>query len=106
VLAKDLSKDDQVSRVEVLRREEDDILLVLLTLDCPLSYRDIAKELHWDNKKGEPDRRKVQRVMKTLTSGGTNKLVEADRRDGHTLTRKGSEAAQKIKDNRAGRAKK
>ena len=83
-----------------LRNQEDDILILLLGRNVSTSYSDIADALHWYNSRNNPNKSKVQRLMKTLTSGGAkNKLVEVDR-DGAKLTNKGEVAAKTAEYNR------
>ena len=84
-------------KASALRNQEDDILILLLGRTNSTSYLEIADALHWY--RNNPNKSKVQRLMKTLTSGGANKLVEVDR-DGAKLTRKGEAAAEKAEYNR------
>ena len=101
VIAKDLSKADQRQKADELRNQEDDILILLLDRTVSTSYTDIADALHWyTGKDSHPNKSKVQRLMKDLTSGGAkNKLIEVDR-DGAKLTTKGKAAAKAAEYNR------
>jgi hypothetical protein len=101
VIARGLSKDDQRRKASDLRSEEDDILLLLDGREDPISFMDIADGLHWYTPKSQPNKSKVQRLMKNLTEGGAaNKLVEVNR-DGALLTKKGTAAAAKVRHNRS-----
>jgi hypothetical protein len=99
VIARGLSKDDQRQKASDLRDEEDNILLLLFGREDPVSFTDIADGLHWYTAKSLPNKSKVQRLMKNLTSGGANKLIEVNR-DGALLTSKGTAAATKVRHNR------
>jgi hypothetical protein len=89
VIAHDLSKEDQRERKSALRSDEDDILMLLNEQKGSISYSDIAELLAWITPRKEPNKSKVQRVMKSLVKA---KLVEIER-DGAVLTSKGKKAA-------------
>ena len=103
VIAKALSQDDQRQKTSELRADEDTILILLLKWTGSMSYTDIAKELRWFAGKDEhPNKPRVQRLMRELTSGAKDKrLVEVDR-DGAKLTKAGRAAAEKVAAERAG----
>lgn len=97
VIARDLSKDDQRRKASEARSDEDAILVLLFERCVPTSSSDIAAGLHWlagtDN---HPNKSKVQRLLRSLTSGSkADRLVETDR-DGAKLTKKGKAVAERL----------
>ncbi len=92
VIAKPLTEQVRNDLQLVLRRDEDDLLGLMLLSPGGTQESMARQQLGWISAKGEPQRYRVSRAMKRLE---TFKYVQLER-DGWVLTEKGREAARKV----------
>jgi hypothetical protein len=96
VLARPMNESEQRDAEATIRDEEDRLLIAVLDSDGA-SMKGLADLLHWQNRKGEPDKRRVQKRADDLRKGGYLKTE----RGTLELTEKGEKVAKKAKTNLA-----
>jgi hypothetical protein len=94
VLARPMNEGEQRDAEAKIRDEEDQLLIAILDNDGA-SMKGLADLLRWLNRKGQPDKRRVQKRADDLRKGGYLK----NERGALELTEKGEKAAKKAKTN-------
>jgi hypothetical protein len=95
VIAKPMSEGER-SAAEAATRSDEDALLIAIAAHDRASMAGLADALRWINRKGKPDKSKVQRCANRLK---TDKLVKSERGGTLTLTEKGKAEAIRAKQN-------
>ncbi len=95
VIAVPITEREQSERNKKATKEQDDLLIAMLEKP-KASLAELANELGWFFKSGDPDKTKVERIIKKHFK--TRKLVELGRT--WVLTRKGKAAAEEARTNR------
>ena len=97
VVARAISETERSEAEASSRTDEDSVLLTIAKNDRP-SMAGVASLLDWKNRTGEPDKSKVQRVVKRLRGA---KLLKEERGGALVLNDKGKEEAERLKTNQA-----
>jgi DNA-binding MarR family transcriptional regulator len=95
VMAKTLTHEEEQQRAKAANSNEDQVLVMLAEAEDGLTIATIAEKLGWMSNKGEPQKSRVFRILKSLER---TKLLTKERGGRSALTEKGRTEAKRVRD--------